>query len=318
MMYFLAYLIINILSGVFPQIAVYSTPNGVSVTAIVPLSLVIGITMVKAAVEDIFRLRNDLKANSMKFPVVKDGFRISTKSSEIRVGDIIVLQDGDVVPADIVALSAAREDGVVFLETSALDGETNLKRFLVLPDTSSLSTDAEISSLRGEIRCEPPSTNMNSFSGIIKLEQVDSIGATRSRVIEKPISKDNLLLRGAIVRNSGWLYGVVVYAGMETKMLQQWRRPKSKFSLIEKEINRVYVVCLVYLLLWCFALALAAGIKANSSTFRGAWYLGTISSEYSSAVMGILAFFANIVMSGTVVPIAAYITLELVSQHYLY
>ncbi|KAK4522878.1 hypothetical protein GAYE_PCTG32G0768 [Galdieria yellowstonensis] len=311
MMYFLAYLIINILSGVFPQIAVYSTPNGVSVTAIVPLSLVIGITMVKAAIEDIFRLRNDLKANSMKFPVVKDGFRISTKSSEIRVGDIIVLQDGDVVPADIVALSAAREDGVVFLETSALDGETNLKRFLVLSDTSSLSTDAEISSLRGEIRCEPPSTNMNSFSGIIKLEQVDSIGATTSRVIEKPISKDNLLLRGAIVRNSGWLYGVVVYAGMETKMLQQWRRPKSKFSLIEKEINRVYVLCLVYLLLWCFALALAAGIKANSSTFRGAWYLGTITSEYSSAVMGILAFFANVVMSGTVVPIAAYITLEL-------
>ncbi|GJD09207.1 Probable phospholipid-transporting ATPase 5 [Galdieria sulphuraria] len=264
MMYFLAYLIINILSGVFPQIAVYSTPNGVSVTAIVPLSLVVGITMIKAAIEDIFRLRNDLKANSMKFQTVRDGFRVSVKSSHIRVGDIIVLQDGDIVPADIVALSAAREDGVVFLETSALDGETNLKRFLVLSDTSSLTNDAEISSLRGEIRCEPPSINMNSFAGIVKLEQVDPVGGTRSRVIEKPISKDNLLLRGAVVRNSGWLYGIVIYA----------------------EINRVYVVCFSYLILWCFALGLAA-------------------------VMGILGFFANVVMSGTVVPIAAYITLEL-------
>ncbi|GJQ09141.1 hypothetical protein GpartN1_g6649.t1 [Galdieria partita] len=311
MMYFLAYLIINILSGVFPQIAVYSTPNGVSVTAIVPLSLVVGITMIKAAVEDIFRLKNDLKANSMKFQIVRDGFRVFVKSSQIRVGDIIVLQDGDIVPADIVALSAAREDGVVFLETSALDGETNLKRFLVLSDTSSLTSDAEISSLRGEIRCEPPSINMNSFAGIVKLEQVDPVGTTRSRVVEKPISKDNLLLRGAVVRNSGWLYGIVIYAGMQTKMLQQWRRPQSKFSLIEKEINRVYVVCFSYLILWCFALGLAAGIKANSSIFRGAWYLGTITSEYSSALMGILGFFANVVMSGTVVPIAAYITLEL-------
>eukprot|EP00871_Galdieria_phlegrea_P003404 jgi/Galph1/4064/GphlegSOOS_G2721.1 len=311
MMYFLAYLIINILSGVFPQIAVYSTPSGVSVTAIVPLSLVVGVTMIKAAVEDIFRFRNDLSANSKIFHVVRDGFRVRIRSSQIHVGDIIVMEDNETVPADIVALSAAREDGVILLETSALDGETNLKRHLVLADTANISSDTGISNLRGELRCEPPSIKMNSFAGITKLEFTEQIGGAKSKIIEKPISKDNLLLRGAIVRNSGWLYGIVVYTGMETKMLQQWRRPKSKFSLIEKEINRVYIVCFVYLVLWCFALGLAAGIKANYSSFRGAWYLGAITTQYSSAVMGILGFFANVVMSGTVVPIAVYITLEL-------
>lgn len=49
------------------------------------------------------------------------------KWRDIHVGEIILVRKDTRIPADLVMLASAKEDGVGFMETSTLDGEKNLK-----------------------------------------------------------------------------------------------------------------------------------------------------------------------------------------------
>ena len=46
---------------------------------------------------------------------------------DIQVGDVLEISDDQVLPADCILLQAADPTGLAYVETSALDGESNLK-----------------------------------------------------------------------------------------------------------------------------------------------------------------------------------------------
>ena len=52
---------------------------------------------------------------------------VSTKRIYIRVGDIVLVRNTEMLPADIVILGSSGEDGSAYVETSQISGETNLK-----------------------------------------------------------------------------------------------------------------------------------------------------------------------------------------------
>ena len=47
---------------------------------------------------------------------------------DVRVGDFVRLMCDELIPADILLLHSADEDGLCYIQTSNLDGETNLKQ----------------------------------------------------------------------------------------------------------------------------------------------------------------------------------------------
>lgn len=55
----------------------------------------------------------------------------------------------------------------------------------------------------GEVRCEPPNNKLDKFSGILTY-----LGDNYF------LDHDRLLLRGCIIRNTDWCYGLVIYTGM--------------------------------------------------------------------------------------------------------
>ena len=96
----------------------------------------------------------------------KDGVFNYTKWERVKVGDIVEIDLNDVIPADILLLESSDPNKLCFVETSNLDGETNLKQKSII-DVPFDSIDT----FEYKIETQPPNSNLNDFqeSGIVFL-----------------------------------------------------------------------------------------------------------------------------------------------------
>ena len=58
----------------------------------------------------------------MEYEVVKESGWKKVKSKDLRVGDIVKVEGGNRIPADMVVLHSDNEQGTLFLKTDQLDG----------------------------------------------------------------------------------------------------------------------------------------------------------------------------------------------------
>lgn len=63
---------------------------------------------------------------------------------QLKVGQVVKIMKNEVIPADIVLISSSEPAGVAYIETSNLDGETNLKIRQALPKTARFIDDDTI------------------------------------------------------------------------------------------------------------------------------------------------------------------------------
>lgn len=97
-------------------------------TFFAPLSLVLTLSLLKEALDDYRRFKRDAQLNDRLFDVLhEDGAFRPRTSASLRTGQVIRLHSNDAVPADCVFLATNSPDGLAFLRTDNLDGETDLK-----------------------------------------------------------------------------------------------------------------------------------------------------------------------------------------------
>uniref|UniRef100_A0A8D0L310 P-type ATPase N-terminal domain-containing protein n=1 Tax=Sphenodon punctatus TaxID=8508 RepID=A0A8D0L310_SPHPU len=114
--YFLFLLILQLI----PQISSLSW-----FTTIVPLVLVLSITAVKDATDDYFRHKSDSQVNSRQAQVLLSGILRQEQWMNVRVGDIIKLENNQFVAADLLLLSTSEPHGLCYIETAELDGQVS-------------------------------------------------------------------------------------------------------------------------------------------------------------------------------------------------
>lgn len=85
--------------------------------------------MIKDAFEDYKRYQRDQQENLTECQVYSFSERkfISSTWQDIRVGDIVRVEQDMAIPADLILLRTSEQKGSCFVETKNLDGETNLK-----------------------------------------------------------------------------------------------------------------------------------------------------------------------------------------------
>lgn len=178
-------------------------------TTFLPLALVLGVAMLKEGIEDYKRYLQDLEVNKRKLQVYDRTSQqfVKQKWADVRVGDIVIVHKNENFPADLLCLTAENDEGICYIETMQLDGETNLKIRKAMDQTKHITKDT-IGDFRGTVRCEPPNSRLYQFTGNLELEP--PLVPTSAVV---PISQGAILLRGCSLRNTNRILGLVIYAG---------------------------------------------------------------------------------------------------------
>ena len=84
---------------------------------------------------------------------------------DVVVGDIVQVQDRKFFPADLILLSSANPEGVAYIETMNLDGETNLKIKKALKRTWGFDSAPRLAELKAQVDCEQPNNSLYTFTG---------------------------------------------------------------------------------------------------------------------------------------------------------
>ncbi|XP_037532568.1 phospholipid-transporting ATPase ID [Nematolebias whitei] len=296
--YFLFLLILQLI----PQISSLSW-----FTTIVPLALVLSITAVKDATDDYFRHKSDSQVNNRQSQVLIRGSLQNEKWMNVKVGDIIKLENKQFVAADVLLLSSSEPHGLCYIETAELDGETNMKVRQSVSVTAELGDPNNLAAFNGEVVCEPPNNKLDRFCGTLYW-----------RDKKYPLTNQNMLLRGCVLRNTEACYGLVIFAGPDTKLMQNSGRTKFKRTSIDRLMNTL--VLWIFGFLFCMGVILAVGNavweKEVGSLFQS--YLPWDPPVDNFLFSAFLSFWSYVIILNTVVPISLYVSVEVIRLGHSY
>lgn len=275
-------------------------------TTIAPLLVVLLVSAVKEAIEDYKRKQADTGLNQSKARVLRGSEFTDTKWIDVAVGDIIRVESEEPFPADLVLLASSEPEGLCYIETANLDGETNLKIKQGLPETSALVSPSELARLGGKIKSEQPNSSLYTYEATITMQ-------TGGGEKELPLSPDQLLLRGATLRNTPWVHGVVVFTGHETKLMRNATAAPIKRTKVEKKLNNL-VLLLVLLLLILSVISTIGDLVQRRVDKDALVYLRL--EDVTDADTVVRTIFKDLVtywvLFSSLVPISLFVTLELV------
>ncbi|XP_057819664.1 phospholipid-transporting ATPase 3 isoform X2 [Cryptomeria japonica] len=275
-----------------------------SVTNIFPLVLVLSISLSKEAFEDWRRFKNDRKINSSFVEVLEGDTWVQTTWSKLVVGSIVKIKSKEYFPADMLLLSSSNDEGLCYIETSNLDGESNLKTRRALENTWKYATPYEARNFRGEIHCEHPNDLLYTFTGNLVMDEETF-----------PISTEQILLRqGCSLQNTSWIIGIVTFTGHETKVMMNALNVPSKRSRLDKKID----ILIYFLFGMLFVMSMIGGISCVLFINPQLWYLelqidtGDIFSASPKAMVGVLMTLSLITLYNTIIPVSLYVSIEII------
>ena len=145
---------------------------------------------------------------------------------------------------------------------------------------------------------EPPNNRLYTFS--VKL--------MRPGQEDVPVDNDNILLRGAMLRNTDWIFGQVVYVGPESKIMMNSQKGRAKSSNVERVTNFLVVAFLFILIIM---VSIATGIMSatwNSPEIKGSWYIPFANGL--TAQQTVKGFITILILLNNYVPISLCVSME--------
>ncbi|KAI9159401.1 drs2 neo1 protein [Blastocladiella emersonii ATCC 22665] len=301
------------------------SPTG-QYTTLLPLVLFVGLAMMREAYDDWLRHKRDDAENKDLVEVLVGGpddpngvpAHWEYKAWEtVQVGDIVRVKKDKAVPADLVLLRTPLDQGLCYIQTSQLDGESNLKQRQAVPQIQALLNSLDdVASFKAIIEAEDPNEDLYNFDGSVALPDHTKV----------PLTIGNLLLRGTTLRNTPEAIGMAIFTGEETKIRRNANRNKrTKVPNLEKQTNRVVVIifaCVLLLSIVSTILGAAWDKTVRRYLEFPAFALAKLSPSAAAAVASantantasgyVSAFFTFVILYNTMIPISLYVTLEIV------
>eukprot|EP01017_Pseudomicrothorax_dubius_P027041 TRINITY_DN3070_c0_g1_i2.p1 TRINITY_DN3070_c0_g1~~TRINITY_DN3070_c0_g1_i2.p1 ORF type:complete len:766 (-),score=175.45 TRINITY_DN3070_c0_g1_i2:1550-3847(-) len=241
--------------------------------------------MLKEAYDDLVRYKKDRQANSHLYVVFDPAKgRIQKQSSELRVGDLILVRSTERVPADLLLLHTSDSTGTVFIRTDQLDGETDwkLRRAIRVTQTFVASHSAgELHHLPATVVSSAPNQNIYEYNGYVEYQNEEG------HLVKEPLHFENTLWANTVLA-SGTAIGLVLSTGEETRSTMNARKPRSKFGAFDAEVN--YLSKLLFILT-----VVLSGAITLMNGFAGAW---------------LIQYFRYILLLSSIIPISLRVNMD--------
>ncbi|KAF8163678.1 hypothetical protein B0H34DRAFT_649957 [Crassisporium funariophilum] len=229
---------------------------------------------------------------------------MQTAWEDVRVGDFVKIMDNESFPADILICATSEEENVAFVETMNLDGETNLKSRRAIEALTSLRNAQDCANARNtfRIQCERPDTDMYRLNANVTMDQQTS-----------SVDLSMTLLRGTVLRNTGWAIGIVLFTGSDSKIVMNSGVTPSKRSKVERQMNPQVFVNLLILAAMAIVCAIADSVLEHRFFPLGApWLYGDDGSDDNPKINGLVTWAFALLTFQDIVPISLYISIEFV------
>ncbi|KUF96483.1 hypothetical protein AM588_10006152 [Phytophthora nicotianae] len=214
------------------------------------------------------------------------------------------LADKEANSAQFAEPNPSEPAGICYVETKSLDGETNLKLRHACDATLHVRTAAQVAALGGQLRCENPNKAIGRFDGTLSVTEGTKVAETHPQ----PIAIKNVLLRGCQLRNTDWIYGLVVNTGPDTKIMQSATATRPKWSSINETVNKMIIWLFLLLCFLCIIATTVQVIWLNSN-IEESWYLSWSPSISSQWFIGFGYYF---LLMYQMIPVSLYVTISMV------
>ncbi|XP_069347947.1 phospholipid-transporting ATPase IK [Eulemur rufifrons] len=269
-------------------------------TLFAPLVCLIIIRATRDLVDDIGRHRSDRAINNRPCQVLVGKSFIWQKWKNLCVGDVVCLSKDSIVPADLLLLASTEPSSLCYVETADIDGETNLKfRQALMVTHHELTNTRKMASFRGRVMCEEPNSRMHQFVG--RLEWNGNM---------YPLDIGNILLRGCKIRNTDTCYGMVIYAGFDTKIMKNCGKIHLKRTKLDLLMNKLVV--LIFLSIVVVSIVLTVGFGFWTREFRDKHYYLWIPDRGGVAMESFFIFWGFLILLSVMIPMAMFIIAEFI------
>ncbi len=169
--------------------------------------------------------------------------------------------------------------------------------------------------IEGNGICDLPNPNLYQLNGKMNF-------MFNGDVTEFPIESKNLLLKGAKLRNTHWIVGIVIYTGHNCKIMKNSKDVIVKFSSVELLMNKlIYFIFFFQLILSIISAIIHKSLYIKNQDLIlqddtideneiGRNYIDYL--DYKLSIETFLSFFTYFLLLNTLIPISLIITLEMV------
>ena len=146
---------------------------------IIPISFVLFTGVIREGIEDFNRYLHDKRSNQSLTKVLNGAEFKQEKWENVHVGQIIKVENGETFPADLILLQVSSNNGICYMQTSNLDGETALKTRMALAATQ----HAQLGSIEGKVQVDKPNNKLYEMNGKIELSKTEEYFSIKNSVL---------------------------------------------------------------------------------------------------------------------------------------
>ena len=281
------------------------------ITAIIPIVFVVTVSLIREAIEDCQRANLDNQQNNEITMVYRNNRWVETISGDLQIGELVLVVQNQTFPSDLILIDSGLNDGICFIETATLDGEKTLKQKESPKELANKFRDSNNDpidgfNISGHVVTDPPNQDLYLLSKIMKV----SFNNGPEETI--PLSAKQLLLKGAKLKNTPFVIGIVVYVGHDCKIMKNAKDPVTKYSSLERLMNFGLVAIFIFQAILCILAAILRGTYYYHNDLDDVDPYGFGYTKYRYAIESFLNYFTYLLLLNTLIPISLIITLEVV------